>query len=407
MAQPAGVRVLQVVCRMDRGGAETWLMHMLRYASPPLEMDFLVHTAGDAAYDEEILGMGSRILRCPDPRTRPVGYTPALLRVLREEGPYDVIHCHLHEFNGWVLMAARLAGISARIAHSHASSEIMHIEAERNPASRLRGALMRGLIRRHATLGLAASRGAAAALFGRRWSADPRWRVFHCGIDLEPFMCPRPERGSVLREFGIPGDAFVVGHVGRFVPAKNHRFLLEFAAIAAARDPSFYLLLVGDGELRPMIEARLDQLGLTGRVIIAGSRADVPRLLLGAMDLLVLPSLTEALPLVVLEAQAAGLPVLASDVVIDDAIVADGLVRRMSLSAPAHAWADALLGSPRGSGAERPSSARPVLCGDRFDARVSARNLEQIYRTLTRPGRDDQDPESRLSGERPRSKEAG
>jgi glycosyltransferase involved in cell wall biosynthesis len=341
---------------MDRGGIQTWLVHLLGAARRQLESHVLVHATDPGDLDDEVRSRGAKIIRCVNPRYNPLFYTWDLLRTLRAEGPYDVVHCHVREFSGWVLMVARLAGVSARVAHSH--NDLTRRYAGAGLAHRPWMALMRRLIDRHATAGLAASREAAAGLYGPRWEADRRWRVLHCGIDLAAFGADPPDRTTLRAGLGIPSGAFVAGHVGRFTEQKNHRFLIDVAAEAARREPDFRLLLVGQGELRPTIEARVARLGLSGRVIFAGSRTDVPHLMRGAMDVLVLPSLYEGLPIVGIEALAAGLPALISDVITPELDVVPGLVRRMPLAAPASAWAEALL---RGRGDRRSIAPRDAL----------------------------------------------
>jgi glycosyltransferase involved in cell wall biosynthesis len=238
---------------------------------------------------------------------------------------------------------------------------------------------MKWLVDHHATLGFAASREAAASLFGTRWQADPRWRVLHYGIDTAPFGEERPDRAAVRAELGLPADAFVVGHVGRFAPQKNHRFLIDIAAELARREPSFRLLLVGEGGLRPAVEQRVAELELGDRVVFAGSRSDVPRLMRGAMDVLVLPSLSEGLPVVGIEAQAAGLVAVVSDVVTPELDLVPGLVRRVSLDAPASVWAEALLGVRVGQPTADPREALRAVEQSSFSIRASVESLERSY----------------------------
>jgi glycosyltransferase involved in cell wall biosynthesis len=334
------IRILHAVGSMDRGGIETWLMHVLRRIdSRRFRMDFLVHTRRPGAYDDEIRALGSRVIPCPHPH-RPWRYLPALERVLREHGPYDVVHGHLHHFSGLVLRAARRRGVPVRIAHSHVSA----MDQDAGPLRRIYLRTTGRWLDASATLGLACSAQAAAGLFGQIRRGDPRWRVLSYGLDLTPFRSA-PPRDRVRAELGFAPDEVVFGHVGRFDPQKNHAFLLEIMAAARRIDPRVRPLLVGDGPLRPQIERRSAQLGL--RSVFTGSRPDVPRLMLGAMDALVFPSLFEGLGLVLVEAQAAGLPVVTSDVVPDEATVVREAVRRVPLTEPAEAWARAALAIPR------------------------------------------------------------
>jgi glycosyltransferase involved in cell wall biosynthesis len=334
------MRVLHVLGKLDRAGVETWLMHVLRSSGHRFQMDFATHASGPGEYDQEVRSLGARIFPAPYDR-KPFRFAHALQRILQTHGPYDIVHSHSEWFSGWVLRVAHLCGVPVRVAHSHCDAS--RLEARAGLGRRLKRGLSRQWIDRHATLGLAASREAASTFFGAGWETDRRWHVLHCGIDLSLFEADCPDRDTTRAELGIRAGAFVVGHVGRFYEQKNHDFLIDIASEAARQEPSFHLLLVGDGPLRPAIEAKVGRLGLNDRVTFAGSRADVPRLMLGAMDALVLPSLFEGLPLVGIEAQACGLTVLLSDIISPEVDIVPGLVRRLSLATPASAWANTLL----------------------------------------------------------------
>jgi glycosyltransferase involved in cell wall biosynthesis len=315
-------------------------MHVLRRTDRRrFQMDFLVHTARGGAYDDEIRSLGSRIIRCVEPRAL-WRYLPALDRVLRTYGPYDVLHSHLHRFSGVVLRMARRRGIPVRIAHSH-------VGRMTDGSGPLR-AIYRGLADRwlqdSATVGLACSTQAAIDLFGKAWSTDWRWRVVSYGIDVAPFRSA-PERERVRAELGLGPEAVVLGHVGRFDPQKNHAFLLDIIAAARRIEPRVRPLLIGDGPLRPAMERRASELGLAA--IFTGTRPDVSRLMLGAMDVFVFPSLFEGLGLVLVEAQAAGLPVVTTDVLPPESTVVSDAVRRLSLAQPAAEWARTALTIPR------------------------------------------------------------
>ena len=200
------------------------------------------------------------------------------------------------------------------------------------------------------------------------------WQTLYAAIDLAPFRSPADPRAA-RAAVGLPGDAFVLGHVGRFAAEKNHAFLVQVAAEVARREPRTHLLLIGDGPLRPAIMQQVADAGLAERVVFAGLRADVP-CLLRAMDVLVLPSTFEGLSLVGLEAQAAGVPWVASDIVPVESVVVPALVQRLPLHLPAAAWAEALL-------AARASISQPealaLLEHSPFNIRVSVAALERIY----------------------------
>ena len=368
-------RVLHVVGGMNRGGAETWLMHVLRHSDRErVHMDFMVHTDQPCPYDPEIRELGSKVIPCLNP-SQPLKFGRNFQRVMEEHGPYDVIHSHIHHYSGYVLRLARRADVPVRISHSHLDTSQQSASA---PWLRRRYLdLTRHWIRQNATVGLAASRKAAAALFGEDWEADPRWRILYCSVDLRPFRESVPS-APVRAELGIPEDAFVIGHVGRFDTQKNILFLVDVFAEVAARDSTARMLMVGDGHLRSALEEHIARSGLKHRVILAGLRSDVPRLMMGAMDMFLLPSLWEGLPLVGMEAQAAGLPSLLSDTITEEVDIVKPLVRRLTLDRPASAWADAVLEMRR---ARRPSrrEALAVVEKSPFNITSGVKALERAY----------------------------
>lgn len=384
MTRPDRLRILHVLGGLDRGGVETWLLNVMRSIDRRrFEMHFVVHTARACAYDPEVRALGGRIMPCPSPSSSPWRYGPALRRILRENGPYDVVHSHVHHFSGHVLGIARSAGVPTRIAHSHTDTSLE--QAEAGVGRRLYLRTMRRWIYRHATAGFAASRLAAAALYGPRWEADPRWRVLYYGIDLASFT-EGVDRRRVRRALGLPEAAVVIGHVGRFVRQKNHGFLLRVAAEAARRDARVRLLLVGEGPLRTVMEREAERVGLRGLVVFAGARSDVPAVMRGAMDVFVFPSLWEGLGIVLLEAQAAGLPCVLSDAVPEEADVSPARTRRLSLGAPVGEWARAVLDADRGSSETSRRGVLDLMTGGRFDIRTSVRDLADAYVRLVDDG---------------------
>lgn len=371
------IRILHVVGSMVRGGIETWLMHILRHIDRDrFLMDFLVLTTKPGDYDEEIRALGSQIIPCPLHRGNPWSYAVNFKRILREYGPYHIVHSHPHHFSGYVLRLAKQAGVPIRIAHSHNDSELL--QAKALWYRRLYFALTKYWIDRYATLGLGCSHPAVAALFGANWERDPRWQVFYYGIDLTAFR-DAIEKVAVRADLGIPADAFVIGHVGRLVPQKNHEFLLQIAAAVAKKEPKMRLLLMGDGVLRHPLEQEVAQLGLSDRVIFTGVRPDVSRLMRGAMDLFLFPSLYEGLGLVLVEAQAAGLPCIVSDVVPEEADVVKPLIQRLSLSQPTSVWADAVLARFRDASVIKQSEAVSVMEQSLFNIEKGIETLAKLY----------------------------
>lgn len=375
MNRPKPIRVLHIVGGMVRGGIETWLMHILRHRDADrFAMDFIVHTAEPCPYDDELRQLGGRIHPCLTP-LRPWQYARNFARIAAEAGPFDIVHSHVHQFNGFTLRAARQAGVPVRIAHSHVGT--MPEDVAPGLARRLYGRTMRHLISRHATLGFAASEFAADTLFPAGWASDPRFRLLLYGIDTQPFHAG-PD-ASVREELGLPGDAFVVCHIGRFEEQKNHAFLVEIAQELIALEPRTHFLLIGGGALRGAIEQRVRDLGLIERVHFAGLRPDVPRVLRSAADAFVLPSLCEGLGIVLIEAQAAGRPCVITDSIPHEVGVVPDLIVRRSLAEPASAWAASLLALHRHPPAVTPAEALAAVERSPFTIRRSVAELQSAY----------------------------
>jgi glycosyltransferase involved in cell wall biosynthesis len=369
MSRP--VRVLEVLGQLNRGGVETWLMHILRHIDRDrFRIDFLVHTDRSGAYDDEVRALGSTIIPCLNPE-RPWRYGPRFKRLLHEHGPYDVVHSHVYHYSGLILRWAEQAGVPIRIAHSHNTV----YPGLRHAVSRWTyGRAMTHLIDRHATAGLGCSDEAASVLFGRGWKADRRFRTFFCGIDEAPFRIAI-DAAKVRASVGVPADAPIIGHVGRMDPQKNHAFLLEVFRAITRRRPDARLLLIGDGPLRPELEARSRSLGIHDKIVWCGLRSDVPAVLRGATDVFVFPSLWEGLGLAVVEAQYAGRPCVISSVIPAEADIAPELVSRIDLDAGAEQWAEVTLSRLRAAGASAPSAPR----SDRFDLARNLRDLAALY----------------------------
>ncbi len=171
--------------------------------------------------------------------------------------------------------------------------------------------------------------------FGKKAVDSGKVIVIPNAIDTKKYFYDGDKRNRKRFELGLQ-DYFVVGHIGRFHPQKNHKFLLEIFKCIKEKQEKSKLVLVGDGPLRSQIENQIQKLGIEDSVMLLGSRSDVPEIL-QAMDVLVFPSLYEGLPGVVLEAQAAGLPCIVSDTVTEEVAITN-LVKYLSLKREPYYW---------------------------------------------------------------------
>jgi glycosyltransferase involved in cell wall biosynthesis len=369
------VRILQVVSGLERGGIEIWLMHVLqRLERSCYQMDFLLTTPSPGTYEAAFRAEGSQMIPCYA-RRQPLAFARGFAAALQRFGPYDVVHSHVHHYSGLIVRLAAWYRVPVRIVHSHNDTRPAEMDAGWQRRAYLR--LMKGWIRRHATDRVAVSREAGEDLFGPGWEEEARCGLLYCGLDFAPFAVAE-DRAAVRRLVGLPPDALVIGHVGRFFWRKNHRFLLEIAAAAMAREPRAWLLSLGDGPLQAEIAAYAGELGIAGRCVFAGMRSDVPRLLRGAMDVFVLPSHHEGLSLAQLEAQAAGLPCVLSDALTPEGDVVAGLIHRLPLTAGAEVWAQRLLEVAAAQAVSR-AAAHRTMTASPFAIEKSVANLLRLY----------------------------
>lgn len=324
------IRILQVVTHMERGGLETMLMNYYRHIDrEKLQFDFLVHRSERAAYDDEIESLGGRIYRLPRLVPWSGSYLTALNNFFDEHPEYKVIHVHQDCLSSVILKAAKQHDIPVRIAHSHSANQDKNLKYP----SKL---WYKRSIPKYATNLFACGKDAGDWMFG-----GAPYKIINNAIDAAAYTYNPETRLRVRTELGL-GDRFVVGHVGRFNPQKNHTFLIEIFAALLKKEPSAVLLLVGNGDDMPKAETKVQSLGIAKNVRFLGVCSDVAELM-QAMNVFVFPSLYEGLPVTMVEAQASGLPCLISDKVPRECILTNGLVNVMPLSASPDTWAEKII----------------------------------------------------------------
>jgi glycosyltransferase EpsF len=386
------LRVLQIGSTLGMGGGETWLMELLKYwgKSGEVQMDLLLTSGNRGIFDDEACELGARLHYVRYERKNLVSFLREFRRILRE-GQYDVLHDHSDYVAGWRFLMA--LGILPKVRVTHVHNPWLHIEANYavDPIRRLSAVIGKNLVNLLATR---ISGTSAAVLREYGFQPDRQQRppvsVVHCGIDISLFNRPRDEdRVSVLLEFGWADDVKIVLFAGRldraleFEHPQNHKnswFALNVTREALSIDPRIRLLMAGAGDReRREMERPIREWGLQGRLNLIGVRRDIPRLMRAA-DLLLFPSRQEGLGMVAVEAQAAGLPVLASTAVPEECIVIPELYRAVSLKKPIEFWAKTLV--------DALSTCRPSLdkCRRAFEKSDfsivnSSRKLMDIYTT--------------------------
>lgn len=357
------VRVLQVFSGLDSGGVSNFVMNLYREIDTnKIQFDFAMTSGMKALYDDEVLLRGGRIFYFNTSRNIRENFC----EILRNKGPFHAVHSHVFFYSGLLLSEAKRAGVPVRIAHAHNA----HTGESRSLPRLLYEKGMQMLIRRNATHLLGCSEKACRYVFGRGIMKDARAEVLTDGIDCSRFAFNPEVRDAVRKKYGLEGK-YVVGHVGHFNPAKNHKKILSVFHEIHLRRSDAMLLLVGDGELEHDVRQFTKELGLDKHVVFAGAHKDVERYY-QAMDVFIFPSRYEGFGMAMIEAQTSGLACVAADVVPQETNV-DGRAVFLPLEEKDDVWADQVMEAPK-----RDTSAYQKICS-LYGAVHVAKVLEQIY----------------------------
>lgn len=357
------IRVAQVMGYMDGGGVEQVVMNYYRHVDrSQVQFDFLVCEGSKLVPEDEIRMLGGRVFTVPKYQ-RQLAYQREMARLFREEH-WPIVHSHVNTLSVFPLFAAKRVGVPVRIAHAHSSSGGGEGEGLRD-AMKL---VLRRLSNTFPTHRLACGEAAGRWLF-----CGAPFKILPNAIDLPMFRPDCSARAAVRAEFGIPDSAFVVGHIGRMAPPKNHRRLLSVFRAVLDVEADSVLMLAGDGPLMGRVREEAEALDVAEHVHFLGQRFDAARLY-QAFDVFCLPSLYEGLPVVSIECQASETPILASTEVSREAAVTS-LMEFEPLTSPDDKWARHLL----------TLRDKLPLADDRealraFDIVLAARSLETLYR---------------------------
>lgn len=366
MSKP--IRILHVLGGLSLGGAESRIMDLYRNLDrEEMQFDFLVHSAKEEHFDNEIKTLGGNVYRIP--RFKMYNwfqYRKALKQFFAEHKEFRAVHGHMTSTASIYLPIAKKAGIPITIAHSRSAGV---------PRG-LKGFLTKWLrtsLKRKADYCLACSKEAGEAVFGKKWSDAGNVEVIPNAIDASKYIYDESVRNEKRKELGIE-DKFVIGHVGSFREPKNHVFLIQIFAEVYKKRKDAVLLLLGAGALMEQIKARVEEAGLSDVVMFLGNQANVSPYY-QAMDYLVFPSLFEGLPGTIVEAQTAGLKCLISDTITKEVHITE-LVEAYSLDKPATEWAEYVL---ENCGYERRCRLSDVeKCG--FDIGAQIGRYRELYR---------------------------
>ena len=326
------IRILHVIGSMNCGGAENLIINLYRKIDrTKIQFDFVLHTTDDCFFENEIISLGGKIFRTEKYVIKNhFSYKNWWKNFLQEHAEYQIIHGHINSSAAIYLKEAKRQK-RYTLMHSHTS----------NSGGGLKGILkdiVQYPFRFYTDQCIGCSYEAAKWLYGKKIASEEKTLIVKNGIDAAHFRFDPLAKERVKDELNAQGKIICI-HVGRFVTEKNHAFLIDIFQIVHRKHPNAQLWLLGEGTEKEKIIQKVQACGLTKDVRFLGVQRDVAPYL-HAANVFLFPSLHEGLPLTIVEAQAAGLPILASNAVPKEADVGAGLLHWMELSDELEKWAD-------------------------------------------------------------------
>lgn len=308
------IHILHVVGEMGLGGYENYIMNLFRHINKDkFEFSFLVFKTRRGYFEDEIEANGGKIFHSSFGDDYNIFKLNKFLKKICSEYRFDILHCHNRYYSPFYLPILR-KHIKQIIIHSHTA----------NREKTLKGFFVWLLgqypAKKHFN-NVACSKLAGDFVFGKK----SNYEIFPNCIETKKFIYNEQISKTIRSEYNIPNDSFVIGHVGRFAPAKNHSFLLELFSLYVVNHPNSYLCLCGEGAEKNKIINYVEHSDrIKNNVIFLNP--GMTSSYYSMFDVFCFPSTHEGFPLVLLEAQSSGCPILASDSITKEVDLTNSIV---------------------------------------------------------------------------------
>lgn len=361
------IRIAHIIGKWLGGGVESVVTNYYRHIDrTKIQFDFICDKDSTNIPYDEIEQLGGRVILVP-PYQKVFEYQKELIKIFKDNN-YKIVHSHLNTLSVFPLRAAKKAGVPVRIAHSHSTTN------KKEWKKNLLKQILRPFSKVYATDYMCCSELAGRWLFGNKEYDKGNVYLLNNAIDLDKFKYDEKIRKEKRKELNIKDDTLVIGHVGRFVEQKNHRFLIDIFNEVHKQKENSILLLVGQGPLMEEMKEKAKNLGLKNSIKFLEQRNDVNELY-NAMDLFLFPSLYEGLGMVLIEAQANKLFCVTSSEVPMDATISN-YIKFVDLYDNINVWKDVLI---------MPHLRKNInffKIKNNFDITKQSKNLEYFYSNL-------------------------
>lgn len=344
------------------------IMNYGRHMADDIKFDFLYYEEREIDHRSEIASLGGRVYKSPSPISIGVFRTYINLFCEQHRLEYDVIHLHDPFLILFYFSLKRRLGAKSFIVHAH------NTKFSDNPKSELRNRLFAFPSKWIPDYHYACSQMAGEVIFGKKFTNNGY--VINNAIQVKKFLNDPVKREMKRKELGIESN-FVIGHIGNFIQQKNHHYIIKVFSEVIKKLPNAVLVLVGDGALRPEIEARCVELGIRKHVQFLGVRNDVCEILC-AFDRFLFPSLYEGLGIVLVEAQSAGIPCIFSSVVPSETNILKNNNKIMNLQQSEKDWAKAVIDEKFSVKFDVEQEIKDAG----FDIETEVQKLKKVYQTM-------------------------
>lgn len=360
------IKILYVTSAID-GGVGAIVYNYCVNMTDNIVFDFISYSKSEGVLEKSLCDLGFNTYHVTP---LSVDYKKSLreLKNVIHNGQYDVVHTHQGYRGLFPLFYAKKYGVKVRIAHSHTSAEILSV------FKTIRRICVICLVKMLATDLFACGKDAGIWMWGKRLYENGEVYIVPNAINIKSLHFSKTIRCSLREKLKLE-DKFVIGHVGRFSYEKNHEFIVNVFSKVKKVHTNAVLMLVGQGDDEEKIRKMVQEVYLENSIIFMGYRDDVS-MLLNAMDVLVLPSLYEGLPITLIEAQANGLPALVSDRITKEIQITD-IIKYLPIDKGEGIWVEAL--AEVSESCENRSKYHDIVVDNWYDISTETKKLEQKY----------------------------
>lgn len=369
------IKVLILVGSMSVGGIQNQVMHLLRHADKTkFQIDFTT-TEKDPFYKDEIESLGGRCIHIPATEGKHfLRYCKAIYHVMKDGG-YDIVHSHELFHSGMVLLTARLAGVKHRFVHAHNWFDGVSLSDKVPFKRKAYNRVMQKLIQINGTEFIACSSLAGKFLYGEKITKQENYHLVYNSVDTRKFidLYDKHETGEFCDEWTN------VLQVGRFTPVKNQLFTAEIAKELKRRGRKIRILCAGNtgGVYEDQVKAKIKEYGIEKEMLLLGVRKDID-VLMRKSSAFLLPSEYEGMPLVLIEAQASGLPCVVADTFSREVDFGIGTVNWLNLDDGIDCWTNAVENAASKRRADKTSVEKAIEAGC-FDSVLFAGKVCGLY----------------------------